>query len=248
MQRIYAIGLLICLLAACRKQHDEPTRPGNGRGDKPDSSMRIKSINNNKYAYDNRGRVVRVTYSNSLTARTDYTYTKDSVSGMDFDMMGQPHGGSVAYYLGNDGLAVRVRYVIDVSVPPLIFNFTYSAGQLTEQTIAEGGKAPNLRTVRYYSNGNLDSIRSFTIPGNVLVEVDRYEYYTDRPNWLGNEYNGISFLGKSSANLMKKEVWESTGTTMVTEYTYEFDDKGLPVKRHTIVDGSPGGDLTYTWY
>jgi len=211
--------------------------------------VRIKSINNNKYAYDHQGRVVRVAYGNSLVARTDYTYTSDSVAGKDFDMLGNPHGGGVTYYLGGDGLATRVRYVIDSTVAPLILTLAYDADRhLTEETVADEHGTAFLRVVWYYSKGNADSALTYSLPGNELASVERIEYYTDQRNWLGNGYNGIAFLGASSVNLEKKRVQVNTGGTMVTEYTYEFDDSHRPVIRHTTVNGSSSPDITYTWY
>lgn len=91
----------------------------------------------------NQGRLIRTAYGNSIVARTDYTYTRDSVSGRDVDLQGNFHGGSVTYYLRNDGLADSIRYIIDSTVPPLIIKLTYNVDrQLEGQLIAwEGGTA-----------------------------------------------------------------------------------------------------------
>jgi len=250
MQRTFVISLLICLLAAssCRKQHGQPDPPGNG-GRKPDSSARIRSINNNMYAYDGEGRVARITYSNSIAARTDYSYSPDSVFARDFDMQGHPHGGRVTYYLRNDGLADRIFYLIDSSVSPLIITLAYNTDrQLTEEIVADEGGTAFLRVVWHYSKGNADSVLTYSLPGNVLSGVERVEYYADQPNWLGNEHNGISFLGAGNANLEKKRVSTNTGSPSVTEYTYQFDDAQRPVVKHTTVDGSAMPDLAFTWY
>jgi YD repeat-containing protein len=239
------------LLAGCGKHNDHPGNPGNGGG-QPDPSVRIKSTNNTTYTYDGQGRLARATYTNSLTARTDYTYFRDSVVATDFNLQGNPHGGGVTFYLSDDGLMRNARYTIDSTIPPLILKLTYNADrQFVEQTVTEEGKDPDLRTIRYYSKGNIDSAKTFTIPGNVVAEVERFDYYTDRHNYLSNEHNGISFTGVSSVNLVKKEVQEYPGSnvgTRVLVYTYEFDEKGRPVMRHTTLDGVPQPDLSYTWY
>jgi len=250
MRRIYVCGLLIFLLAACGKHNDHPTNPGNGGGQQPDPSVRIKSTNNNTYTYDGQGRLTRVTYGNSITVRTDYTYTEDSVVGTDFNLQGNPHGGGVTYYLGNDGLTRNVRYIIDSTIPPLILQLTYNADrQLERQTVNEEGKAPDLLSIRYYSKGNLDSVKAIDILDNEVEEVVRFDYYTDKHNYLSNEHNGISFTGVSSVNLVKKEAQEFPGSsTRVIIYTYEFDEKGRPVARHMTLDGVPQPDLSYTWY
>jgi len=248
---MYIYSLLIFLLAACRKHHDRPADPGNGGG-QPDPSVRIKSLNNTTYAYDNQGRLIRATYSNSITARTDYTYTRDSVVGTDYNLQGVPHGGGVTYYLSNDGLARNVRYIIDSTIPPLILNLTYNADrQLEQQTVHEEGEAPDLLTIRYYSKGNLDSVKSFDVLDNKVAEIQRSDYYTDRHNYLSSEHNGVSMIGVSSVNLVKKETQEFPGSgvsTRVLIYTYEFDERGRPVTRHMLLDGVPQPDLSYTWY
>lgn len=252
MQRVYLLVLLVCLLAGCRKHNDHPDGPGDGQGQQPDPSVRIKSTNNNTYAYDSQGRLIRAVYGNSIVARTDYMYNRDSVSGRDVDLQGNFHGGSVTYYLRNDGLADSIRYIIDSTAPLLIIKLTYNADrQLVEQTVHEEGEAPDLRTAYYYSKGNQDSAVIYTIPGNQLAEVVRFDYYTDRSNYLSSEHNGISFVGVSSVNLPRKEIQEYPGSAYgarVITYTYEFDEKGRPVQRHTALDGVPQPDLSYMWY
>lgn len=250
MQRVCLLVLLVCLLAGCRKRNDHPVDPGDGQGQQPDPAVRIKSTNNNTFIYDTQGRLMRTTYGNSIVARTDYTYTRDSVSGRDVDLQGNFHGGSVTYYLRNDGLADSIRYIIDSSVPPLIIKLTYNVDRQPEgQLIAWEGGTADQRTVSYYTKGNLDSIRTFSLPGNELAEVVRFDYYTDRHNYLSNEHNGVSFTGMNSVSLLKKEVQEIRGTdTRVIAYAYEFDEKGRPVKRHMTLDGVPQPDLSYTWY
>jgi hypothetical protein len=244
--------LLLCcvalhLLISCGKHNDKPADP-NDPDPAPSAHTRIKSINGNTYAYDSLGRLIRSSYSNSLTARTEYTYTKDSVTGNDFDLQGHHVGSTAVFYLGSDGLATSEKYVIDPSIAPIVLSFKYNGDrQLMEQTVGEEGKTPTNRTVFYYSKGNLDSSKAISIPDNKLLQVERFEYYTDQPNLLDNGSNGISFVGVGSANLVKKEVRVNTTATSIIEYTYEFDTQKRPVKRHVTIDGAPWIDLAYTW-
>jgi hypothetical protein len=102
--------------------------------------------------------------------------------------------------------------------------------------------------INYYSNGNEDSSRLFSAETGQLVELTTYEYYTDKPNWLDQVYNGISYVGKGNANLLKKMVETQPGDTTVIEYSYEFDADNRPVKRHALLNGAPwGADIDYTW-
>ena len=238
----------LCLLISCSKYNDKPADP-NDPDPAPSAHPRIKSINGNTYAYDSLGRLVRSFYSNSLTARTEYTYTKDSLVGNDFDLQGNRVGSAAVYYLGSDGLATSEKYIIGPSIAPIVLSFKYNGDrQLIEQTVGEEGKAPTNRTVYYYSKGNLDSSKAISIPDNKVLQVERFEYYTDQPNLLNNESNGIAFVGIGSANLVKKEVQVNTGATTNIELTYEFDTQKRPVRRHITIDGTPWTDLTYTWF
>ena len=166
----------------------------------------------------------------------------------DFDAQGNPEGSEIIYYLGNDSLAHRVRYILAPTVPFLFFNFTYDADKrLTEEIVGDEGSPPDSHIINYFSRGNLDSSQLISVQTGHVVELMRYEYYTDKPNWLSDAYNGISYTGVGSANLLKKEVRMQTGDTAVMEYTYEFDADNRPVKRHAMLNGAPWFDLDYTW-
>jgi len=247
MKQLLLYGAALCLLISCGKHNDKPAGPND-----PDPSparLRIKSINGNTYGYDSLGRLVRSSYSNSLTVRTEYTYTKDSVIGSDYNLQGDRVGSGTVYYLGGDGLATSGKYIFNPSIAPILLSFKYNGDrQLIEQAVGEDGKDPANHTLYYYSKGNLDSAKTISIPDNRLLQLERYEYYTDQPNLLNNESNGIAFVGAGSANLVKKEVQVNTGATTTIEYTYEFDTQKRPVKRHITVDGAPWADLTYTWF
>jgi len=246
-QRLLCI-VALCLLISCGKYNDKPPGP-NDPDPAPSAHPRIKSINGNTYAYDSLGRLIRSYYSNSLTARTEYSYTRDSVIGRDFDLQDHPISSATIFYLRNDGLAAHEKYIIDASTAPIVLSFKFNGDrQLIEQTAGEEGKAPTNHTIYYYSKGDLDSSKTFSLNNNTLLQSEHYEYYTDRPNLLSNESNGVAFIGAGSANLLKKEVQVNAGATSIIEYTYEFDAQKRPVKRHMIVDGAPWADLTYTWF
>jgi len=239
--------MAICLIAACSKHHDDP---GGERVPPRDKVTRIKTLGGNTFTYDSLGRLIRADYSNSVTARTDYKYTKDSVVQQDFDRQGNPQqSGRVIYYLGNDTLVHTMRYFLSPAVPALYFTLTYDTEKrLTEQLVGDDGSAPTSRVVNYYSAGNLDSSRLSSVASGLIAETDRYEYYTDRPNLLGEEYNGIAFGGAGSANLIKKRTMISPqADTTVIEYTYEFDADKRPVRQKSSLNGQPWGDLAISW-
>jgi len=245
MKRLTIGCTFLCLLAACGKHHDKPGDGGPNHG----TVIRLKTAGANTYTYDNLGRLFRIAYSNSVTARTDYTITKDSVVEKSFDQQGNPQGPFTIYYLNHDTLSTRGRYIINVAVPALAFNLTYDADRrLVDEIVGDEGGPPESHVVNYYNNGNEDSSKLFSATTGELAELTTYEYYTDKPNWLDQAYNGISYFGKGSVNLLKKIVEMQPADTTVIEYTYEFDPDNKPIKRHALLNGAPwGADIDYTW-
>ncbi|HVU57103.1 MAG TPA: hypothetical protein VHD83_18705 [Puia sp.] len=245
MQKLTICCLFLSLLAACSKHHDKPGDPGGG----PHGTViRLKTAGANTYTYDSLGRLFRINFSNSVTGRSEYAYTKDSVVENDFDQQGNRQGPILIYYLNNDTLTSHIRYILAPTAPALFFRLTYDADKrLTEEIAGNEGSAPDSRVVNYYSHGNEDSSLLFSAQTGQLVETTRYEYYTDKSNWLDPVYNGISYLGTGSMNLLKKITELQTGDTTVIEYTYEFDADNKPIKRHATLNGDPWGDIDYTW-
>jgi len=211
--------------------------------------IRLKTAGANTYIYDSLGRLVRTTFSNSVTGRADYTYTKDSIVENDFDQQGQRQGPILINFLNSDTLTSHIRYILDASVPALFFNLTYdSEKRLVDEIAGDEGSPPDSHVVNYFSNGNEDSSRLLSVETGQLVELTTYQYYTDKPNWLDPVYNGMSYFGKGSVNLLKKMVEMQPGDTTVIEYTYEFDADNKPLKRQAFLNGAPwGAAIDYTW-
>jgi len=250
MKRLTTCCTVICLLAACSKHHDKPG--DGGQGGKDSTVIRLKTAGANTYTYDSLARLARITYGNSVTGRTDYTYTKDSVLEKSFDQQGNPQGPYTIYYLNSDAISTHGRYIINpnaTDIPALFFNLTYDADRrLVEEFIGDEGSAPESHVVNYYNNGNEDSSKLFSAQTGLLAELTRYEYFTDKSNWLDPVYNGVSYIGKGNASLLKKIVEMQTGDTTVIEYTYEFDADNKPIKRQAFLNGAPwGAAIDYTW-
>jgi len=252
MKQVFLPVIFFCLLSGCGKHNDKPGDPGNRPDPIPPPDVRIRSINNDTYSYDSLGRLSQALYSNSIVVRTDYAYTNTAVIATDFDGNGNVHPGGAVATIGPNGLATEQKYKFDPGMPALVLSFTYNAKrQLVEELESNEGTAPDLRTVYYYSQYDLDSLKVYYVPDNTLIASDRFEYYTDKYNTLGRESNGISFLGVWSAHLVKKDVQVNGGATpvtTVTEYTYEFDAQNRAVKSHKIVNGTTYPEVNYTYY
>jgi len=248
MKKVLVPALISCLLFACGKHNDKPGNPGGTTDPTPTAQLRVKSSDGFTYVYDSLGRLSKYLYSNSLPARTEYTYTATTVTGTDFATNGNAYGGGVIYTIGSNGLATSDKLIASL-MTPVITTYTYNAErQLVEEIANEEGKAPSVRTIHYYSRGNMDSVKSFSLSTGTMLTYIRFEYYTDQPNLLSQENYGISYLGASNANLLKKYVQIEPGDTTVMEFTYDFDAQKRPVTSHQVRNGAPFGDVTYTYY
>jgi hypothetical protein len=89
-----------------------------------------------------------------------------------------------------------------------------------------------------WSNGNLISKQDST-----GLNFERYTYYTDKINTVGNENKGMFFLGMKSKNLVKNYSGSIGGSI---DHSYEFDTRNR-VKKETAI-GANTNISTYTYY
>ncbi len=100
-------------------------------------------------------------------------------------------------------------------------------------------------TVTYdYTWQNGDMIKQQTTIGGVLSYTTNYTYYPEHENKAGWDYNhsGINcFFGGDSKLLIKhtQTVYNPTGVTQSeTDWTYEFNEKGLPTQMKILFVGN----------
>lgn len=244
MKKLFAMLVFGLLQLSCRKHTDKPGDPA------PPKLLRIKTINTNTFSYDNLGRITKAIYGNGIPYSTVYTYSKTAVKTADFYQDGSPRqSGTSIFTLASDGLATSDHYFLDPSAPFLVVSFTYnSIRQLMEETGADESGSASWRTVYYYSNGNMDSLKTYSPTTGMLLTREYFEYYVDTKNTLTNEFNGISFLGAGNVNLLKKHTRVDSNTGSVDdEYMYEFDDQMRAVRSVHTSNGAVIGDLHYTY-
>lgn len=244
MKQIYVLAAILFLITGCRRHVD---RPG-GHEPNPASKVRITSSGGFTYTYDSKGRLFQSFYPNSSQARIEYTYTDKTVTGTEFGEDGRSFGPRIIYTLGDNGLASSDKFFLAGHSDSTITSYAYNTDrQLVEELAAEGDKAPVSRTIHYFSKGNEDSLKSFSLSNGKLLKYMRFGYYTDKPNSLSYENSGISYLGASNANLLKSYFRIELGDTTTTDITYEFDAQKRPSKSHIIEDGRPLSDVLYTF-
>ncbi|MBS1661267.1 MAG: hypothetical protein JST68_09475 [Bacteroidetes bacterium] len=244
-QNIYVLASILFIISGCRR-HVDP--PGGDHGPTPDSKLRLNSTSEFMYVYDSQGRLSKSLYSNSLPAGMEYVYTDKTITGKDVGTDGKPYFDRIVYTLGSNGLAVSDKYVLGDNSTAQITNYTYNTDrQLVEEIAGEEGKAPVSRTVYYYNKGNRDSLKTFSLKDGKLLTFIRFEYYTDKPAVLTYENNGITYLGASNANLLKKYVQINPGDTTTMDISYVLDAQNRPVKGHFVQNGLALSDEIYTY-
>lgn len=115
--------------------------------------------------------------------------------------------------------------------------FTYdNAGYLIKMSRTLASSSGNSSSSRVYEwkDGNLYSTKLISSIGDTLSK-DVYTYYTDKQNTFADFFRKTKFTGNQSKNLLKEITDHSNASPQVIEtYTYQFDEKGLPVK--TIIN------------
>lgn len=167
------------------------------------------------YTYPN-GQVLERGYSKDSVQRSICTYTigANGYASQSVNLVGA-NTDSTFYTYNADGYLISLRSVSYISSNGKL---TLSSSQTTTYTITNGNKVKEA----IVSTGTDDI---FNFNSEVV-----YEYYADKTGYSGL-FNDYDFLGKNSASLIKKTTTKnSSGQTSSTDYTYEFDATGKPVK------------------
>ncbi len=119
-----------------------------------------------------------------------------------------------------------------------------SQGNRTKITTQTGSSAPNVELYEY-QDGNC--IRTILRPGESNEFTITYEYYLDRENKFRTLPHAGVFGASASKHMIKKTTQTPANNPdyiSVSERTYEFNDKGFPVK--TTVTTTSGSSNTFT--
>ena len=100
-----------------------------------------------------------------------------------------------------------------------------------------------------FKDGNEVS-RTIKNETNVALGTVFFEYYTDKPNSIAPENQGMKFIGKDSKNLMKKviQVLAKGDTLGSATFTYRFDDKGRVISKATYDKGVQADSSNISYY
>lgn len=224
------VAALSAVIFSCKKSGNDITLPGNNT-----TTSKIKTWASNSgittFTYDAQGRCTEENYSNG--GKTTYEYQPGLVTEKKYNAA-NVNTSTFIYELNTEGLTIKETRQQNPSFSEsTIYNSDKQV--LKHITLING----NTQVSDYfYSGGNCDSVR-FTSNGNWSSTVIK-TFYTDKPNSLNNDAEGVSFFGKSDKNLLKTEQYTYPDGTKVdiSYFTYEFDSKGRAVKQTRTQGGN----------
>lgn len=238
---ILAITLSFVLLASCSKEkinvNECENNNGNGNGNNntiPPSLFRIKTWSNSSsqrtYLYNSESKLVEV--SSNTGSKETFDYTAGKIIKKQFNTAGI-NDFTAEYDLNESGLGITEKRP---SQPLFTGTSIYNEQKQPVKRIYNINGAVQTQDY-FYHNGNCDSIRF--LENGILKYTQQFTYYTDKFNHLSNEAYGYPFFGKESKNLQKavQFVYPNGSITGTTTFTYEFDEKGRPIKE-TLTQGT----------
>jgi len=237
MKTIYLI-LLIGVFVACNKSNDNLTQ-----AQPPTSLTRIvkqtSGADISTFSYDASGKALKKENSNG--SRKEYEYAGGKVMRKYYNTSGV-YQYTITEELNAEGFSIHNTR----SDQPWENVYEYN----TDKTMAKQISKSSSTIVNdyFWSNGNLDSVRSSSQNG-VWQYTTIFTYYTDKPNLLSDDIYGEQYWGKNSKNLLKTEVnmFPNGSFSNMWTYTYEFDNQGRIIKQTT--SGSNGNvEVTLNTY
>ena len=234
--------VLVILMASCHKEN----------GAIGTRLVKSISINGNPctiyYRYDGQGRLSSVTQCDTVET---YTYSSDTV-----------------YYVKTSGHSLAYQYVYVLDSNSYINSFANSYTSSYTKFWGDGTLAGY--RVTYDDAGHPVMLSDISHPntfvsyviqgGNQVLETststannaDIYSiisvYYKNTDNQLSNANFGLSFLGKSSANLLKAQAFDSQNGQYLVNYTYQLDNLNGVASRTASINGVAVETRNYTYY
>jgi len=200
-----------------------------------------------KYFYNPDGRAARV--EDSKGNNTTYEYYPDLVLRKYNDVI-KERSFVDTMRLNRQGL---VSSITSNNVASIMEKRDFDADKDMSTTTLYNKKGSMTGTIIYtYQNGNLVSSSATatdTSAGN--TESNTYQYYTDRPNTIGDDNIGEGFVGRSSKNPVKSSSSQLLHLAPVYyNYNYQYDPQGRISAKATYKTSS--GQLVdsavYTYY
>ena len=101
-----------------------------------------------------------------------------------------------------------------------------------------------------YDIVNNNPVKEWAIDNNGKAYlINELFYFEDKLNTIGNENFGLTWLGRSSHNLLKKTTHYSNSDTTVINYLYDFDAQNRVIrKQYQVGNGNIWLEGEYTYW
>jgi YD repeat-containing protein len=247
MKKLIILFSTVAILGSCSKKNSgiDGNNNNNNNGNPVSLSGKLKTATFEggveTYSYDNQGRAILIT--NSDSKKTVYEYTPGLVTVRYFNSAGV-NSITHVHELNGNGKSIRRT---DTNKPGYEELRDYNAdGTLKKSTVKDGAVV----TVHdyFYSDGNLEMSKTFE--NGIHLGSIMYTYYSDKINNLSNVEKGSDFTGKPNKNLLKSVSYEDENGFVfsVINSQYEFDAKGRVIKLIETLEGGTPEIGTYTYY
>ncbi len=194
---------------------------------------RIKNIGNYRYLiYDDKWRLIIDTINNDT--KITYTYYPDSIV-LKYYENSHSISDVIIYHLNSAGLADS------------IYGHTkYNILQPEKRNYNADGYLSSKIVYNYVTNDVVNYHAYIISNGNIFYDsIIERTYDTTHLNSIGNEYMGLSFLGKSSRNPIITEKNTTPWYQKTINYTYTYDEKN---RIKTVSTDGGASTTAYTYY
>ena len=244
--------MIILVFNSCKKENISPITSNIKPSIKKIKTQKISYSGGDltqTFYYNSEGKILQLVSSNNDSAVYEYSANKIIVKNYNSNQL----NSTEEYELNDLGLA-KSRVITVINKQMHVFNFlknyknAENALENSSYTFEYNNDKYLIKTTYLNSNGSTSVITNSISNGNYVSYTVEYtyenqpvinhedsEFYTDKINAIGNEYRGISFLGKDGKNLVKKTIFNYNGnSTQTTNYTYEYDSAGRVIKEYLI--------------
>jgi len=232
---LMVMGVFILFTSSCKKGDDINKSSANINSVKKLQTVHYSSGSTTTYEYNSDGKVSKSIDTGDGVHGGGYTFTYTYSGNIITTTTVEPTGritnevstlNSQGYISKTTGTRGSQNYAITYEYD--------NSGYCIKEIFSESNS--NQITTYIYTNGNKTSS---TYTEGTYTSLVTYEYYLDKENTLSDEHLfGMSYRGKSSKNLIKKETYPPSNTSF-TAYTYDYDQDNYVTKlTNTYNDGT----------
>ncbi len=243
-QKLYIILMgLITLTLSCEKEdnnsetEEKEVEIGHRIKTEISYSPGMTSADTQKYEYDDKGRVEKITFSSRYYETYDY-------SGLQVTRKAYTDGvlkGTGTYTLNDKGYAIEASYDFEPFEHTKKFEYDAS-GKLIKET----RKGTNLADTSIYEYENDNVIKETYhnyYPSDTIEGTTEYTFYNEHTSTVENENYGKTFYANLNTDLPKTISSDYQNGT----FSYEFDNKERVIQKTFIIRNDTSYTIKYIY-